>query len=142
MNGHAKRTIDTLRALDFQFDEDASSRGVSVYYHANAPERRVKVFAGISEIAAKKVRNLAGEIAGLSSAGERIPTSIAENARIKRQSERAKKAAEAERLNRQREPFQRRADAEAARRRAAVEAAEQYSRERELRELMAPGSWR
>ena len=95
MNGHAKRTIDTLIALDFQLDEDHSTRNFRTYWHANDPTRRVKVFGSISEVAARKVRNLAGEIAGMSSAGERIPASVAANARIKRQEERAKKDAEA-----------------------------------------------
>ena len=76
MNGNARRTIDTLVALDFRLDDDASRPGVRVYWHPNDPTRRVKVFNGISDIAAKKVRNLASEIAGLSSVGERIPSSV------------------------------------------------------------------
>lgn len=142
MNGHAKQTKSTLEALDFHLDEDASSRGVWVYWHPNDPSRRVKVFAGMSDIAGRKVRNLAGEIAGMSSAGERIPASIGENAKIHRQSERAaaqaKRAAEAA----QREPYQCRADADVAARARAAEIAARERREREIRDLMRPGNGR
>ena len=139
MNGHAKRTIQTLEALDFRLDEESSSRGVRVYFHPIDPERRIKVFAGLSEIAAKKARNLASEIIGMASAGERVPSSLGELARIKRQDEKAKARAVAEREARRREPFQRRADHEAARRADAVREAERIRHEREIRDLMKPG---
>lgn len=139
MNGHAKRTIDTLIALDFQLDEDHSTRNFRTYWHANDPTRLVKVFGSISEVAARKVRNLAGEIAGMSSAGERIPASVAANARIKRQEERAKRDAEAARLNREREEYQRRADADAARRAEAYAEAERLAHRRSIASLMQPG---
>lgn len=89
MNGHAKRTIQTLEALGFERDDDASSRGVNAYRHPNDPDAILKVFSGLSEIAAKKLRNRADQILGMATAGERIPASIGENARIRRAEERA-----------------------------------------------------
>ena len=142
MNGNARRTIDTLVALDFRLDDDASSPGVRVYWHPNDPARRVKVFSGISDIAAKKVRNLASEIAGLSSAGERIPASIGETALIKKENERAKKIIETARANRAREEYQRKADAAKTARAAAQAEAERIARHRRIAALMQPGNGR
>ena len=142
MNGNARRTIDTLVALDFRLDDDASNPGVRVYWHPNDPTRCVKVFSGISDIAAKKVRNLASEIAGLSSAGERIPASIGETARIKKENERAKKIIETARANRAREEYQRKADAAKTARAAAQAEAERIARHRRIAALMQPGNGR
>ncbi len=139
MNGNARRTIDVLRTLDFQLDEDASSRGVRVYWHTNAPDRRIKVFSGISEIAAIKARNLASELAGMSSAGEHVPASIRENARIKRAEAKSKRQAEAARHAAELAPFQQAADERAKRAALArqIEADEQHRRE--VEQLMMPG---
>ena len=139
MNGNARRTIDTLIALDFRLDEDASSRGLHVYWHVNDPTRRVKVFSGISDIAAKKARNLAGEIAGMSTAGEAIPSSIGQIARIKKENERAKKIIEAARVNREREEFQRKADAAKAERERIAREERRAAHYRQIQSLMMPG---
>lgn len=139
MNGHAKRTIQTLEALDFQRDEDASSRGVYVYFHANDPDAKVKVFAGLSEIAAKKIRNRADQIVGLASAGEAIPASIRENARIRRQNERAEERARRERHQRELAPFQAAADRRAAHIRDTQAIARAERHRREIEDLMRPG---
>lgn len=139
MNGNARRTIDVLETLDFQLDEDASSRGVRVYWHTNAPDRRIKVFSGISEIAAIKARNLASEIAGLSAAGEHIPASIRENARIKRTEAKATRRAQSERHNRELEPFQQAADERARRAALARQIEADEQRRREIEQLMMPG---
>lgn len=136
MNGHAKRTIQTLEALDFQLDEDATGRGVRVYWHPNDPDARLKVFSGLSEIAAKKLRNRADQIVGMSTAGERIPASIRENARIRKQVERAEAKARAEREAKEREPFQAMADDRARRVEFERRVNAERRRQRELRELM------
>jgi len=142
-NGHCKRTRQTLEALDFRLDEDLSHRGVWVYWHPNSPDQRVKVFGSLSEIAAKKVRNRADEIVGMSSAGERIPANVRKNARIKRQSARMAEQAKREREAREREPIQRAADHQAELQRIAREQAQQIIQrqrhDRELRDLMSPG---
>lgn len=138
MNGHAKRTIQVLEALDFQRDEDASSRGVYVYTHANDPEARLKVFSGLSEIAAKKIRNRADQIVGLSSAGEAIPASIAATARIRKAEERAKQRADRERHQRQLEPFQAAADRRAVRLREAQRIEQAENHRRSIERLMRP----
>ena len=143
MNGNARRTIDTLIALDFRLDEDASSKGLHVYYHTNDPGRRVKVFSGISDVAAKKARNLAGEIAGMSSVGESIPASIGHVARIKKENDRAKKAIADARVNREREEFQRKADAAKMERERAALEEQKAAYYRKIERLMgAPGGAR
>lgn len=106
MNGHAKRTIDALQALDFRKDEDASHQGVYVYWHPNAPEVKLRVFSGISDVAAAKVRIKAADIAGLSRAGESVPRTVGESARIKRAKARQGRAAAAERAAKELAPFQ------------------------------------
>lgn len=142
MNGHCKRTIETLQVLDFRRDEDACRPGVYVYWHVNAPDQRVRVFSGISEAAARKARIKASDIAGLSSAGESMPRSISETARTKREAERRKKASETERHNREIAPFQVAADKRAARLKEA-ERIERIERERSaIAALMMPGGRR
>ena len=139
MNGHCKRTLDTLHALGFRLDEDRSTREHRIYFHPSAPDRVVKVWNGISDVAARKVRILAADIAGLSSSGEKVPTSIAETARMKRRDARAAKEASRLATEKARAPFQRMADAAASQRRAAMAAACAFDREREIASLMMPG---
>ena len=88
------------------------------------------------------MRNLASEVAGLSSAGERIPASIGETARIKKENERAKKIIETARANRAREEYQRKADAAKTARAAAQAEAERIARHRRIAALMQPGNGR
>ena len=136
MNGHTKRTIQTLEALGFNLDEELSHKGVWVYCHPNAPDMHVKVFSGLSEIAAKKVRNRADQIIGLSHAGERIPESIAENARIKRREERSKRDADAAHRARELAPFQVAADERAARLKQAAAIERQERHDAAIQRLM------
>lgn len=139
MNSHAKRTVQTLEALGFDLDEDASTKGVRVYSHANDPTAKVKVFAGLSEIAAKKIRNRADQIIGLASAGERIPESLREHARIRQAADKAKRETLTRRENAERAKFQDAADRDAATREH-EKLVEQREREvRNLRNLMMPG---
>lgn len=138
-NGHAKRTIQTLEALGFERDDDASSRGVNAYRHPNTPDAVLKVFSGLSEIAAKKLRNRADQILGMASAGERIPASIGENARIRRAEERAAASAKATRDTKAREEYQRAADQRAEERDACRRLERLDAGQRAIRDLMRPG---
>lgn len=142
MNGHAKRTIECLLALGFNHDDEASRTGVYVYRHPNAPDQVLRVFSGISEMAAKKVRIKAADLAGMSSAGEAAPKSVAMNARIKRQEQGRKKAAEVERHNRELAPFQAQADERARRLREADAIERQERHRRDMASLMMPGRGR
>lgn len=139
MNGHAKRTIQTLEALGFERDDDASSRGVNAYRHPNDPDAVLKVFSGLSEIAAKKLRNRADRILGMATAGERIPASIGENARIRRAEERAAASAKATRETKAREEYQRAADQRAEEREKRRRMARRDAEQRAMRDLMGHG---
>ena len=137
INGHAKRTIQALEGLGFEFVR--YYEGKREYVHPNAPDRPIRVHGGISEVAAKHLRNAASEIAGYSTAGERIPTNLKANARVKRQSAKAKELARIEREAKEREPFERAAEERKARMEESQRIVVAQRRMREIAELMQPG---
>ena len=137
INGHAKRTIQVLEGLGFEYVR--FYEGKREYVHANAPDRPIRVPAGISEVAAKKLRNAASEIAGYSVAGERIPTHIRATARIKRQQAKLAEQARLEREAKAREPFERAAADRRARIDEEVRVNRADARRQEILDLMRPG---
>lgn len=137
INGHAKRTIEVLEGLGFEFE--GYHEGKRTYRHPIAPDKPIRVHGGISEVAARKLRNAATEIAGYGIAGERIPASIKDNARVKRQDAKAKDRARVEREARDREPFERAATERKARIEDSQRLAAADRRRREIEALMRPG---
>ena len=137
MNGNAKRLINTLEGLGFTLD--GFDNGKRVYRHPNAPDKVLKVYGGIDDRTARKLGNAGAEIAGYSIAGESIPASISETARVKRQQSRAKAAAESERRTRELAPFQAAADRRAERLRESALIVKSDRRRREILDLMRPG---
>ena len=135
MNGHAKRAIKMLEALDFRIDDERSIKGERYYWHPNQPDQRLKVYAGLSEAASKAIQQKANKIADTGWSGPAIPTSVKERARIKKQDTKRREAAERE-----------------ARRKRAEAAEERYQRNqrlraaddrmREIQSLMQPGGRR
>lgn len=135
MNGHAKRAIKMLEALDFRIDEERTSKGERYYWHPNQPDQSVKVYAGLSEAASKAIQQKANRIADTGWPGPAIPTSVKERARVKKQDAKRHEAAERE-----------------ARRKRAEVAEERYKRNqrlraaddrmREIQSLMQPGAGR
>lgn len=93
MNGHAKRAIKMLEALDFRVDTERSSKGEKYYWHPNDPSQRVKVFAGFSEAASKAVQAKANKVADTGWSGPAMPKSIKDTARIKRSDAKRKREA-------------------------------------------------
>lgn len=132
-NNRVKRLIRDVEGLGFNYDHDASSprNGRRVYRHPNAPDEVVRVQDAMSDSGVTMVWRKAQQIAGLSTTGS-APSSIRERARVKRASEKERRAAEA----RAREERAQKADAAAAERQR-IRDLEQ--REREMRELMNPG---
>lgn len=135
MNGHAKRAIKMLEALDFRVDGERSSKGEKYYWHPNQPDQSVKVYAGLSEAASKAVQQKANKIADTGWSGPAMPSSIKERARVKKQDEQRQKNAELE----ARRERARRAEAE-YNRREKVRLADR--RVREISSLMQPGGRR
>lgn len=142
MNGHARRCKQTVEALGFNFDADASIHGKLVYRHPAAPEQCVKIWGQMAELAARAVMDKARQIAGL--AGATAPThgSIRERARIRKQGERQRDAERAARAAREREPFQVAADERARRLALSNEIAQRDRARRDIESLMKPGGGR
>ncbi len=137
INGHAKRTIQVLEGLGYEFAR--FHEGKREYIHPNAPDKPIRVHGGISEVAAKRLRNAATEVAGYGVAGERIPASIKDNARVKRQNAKAEERGRLEREARDREPFERAAADRRARMDEAIRIEAALRRRRDIEELMMPG---
>ena len=132
MNGHAKRAIKMLEALDFRLDNERSRKGEYYYWHPNQPEQRVKVFAGLTEGASKAIQRKANTIAETGWTGPKTPTSIRARARITRVM--AKRERDSDKRARNKREAQ--AEAEHQQREQLIEAT---SHQREIEELMQPG---
>ena len=134
LNHHAKELRNLLEALDFRYDEKESQRrGCGSYYHHHAdPDQYIKVFGRITPMAARTAMDKARQIAGLSAVGKPASAAIKENARIKRElakEKRAKDVAEREA----------RANAAGERRAEIAREIERANHDREIRGLMNPG---
>ena len=67
MKQSVKRALDSLRALGFHGEPHAYKANTSSHWHANEPETRLTVWAGMSDAAASKVVAHAEAIVGLAS---------------------------------------------------------------------------
>lgn len=134
LNHHAKELRDTLEALDFRLDERESQRrgGGHYYHHAAAPEQYLKVFGGISPLAARTAMDKARQIAGLASVGKPASSQLRDIAREKRENAKARQARE--QLERER-----RADAAGLLRKAERERRERATELGSIAQLMRPG---
>lgn len=140
MNGHARRTIDVLEGLGFEYVR--YYEGKREYVHPNDPTKPIRIPGGISDMAARRLRNLASEVAGYSAAGERTPGSVRDNAKIKRLAAKERSAAKEAAEARARAPFERAAEDRAARLATEREVNRSEARRREMVDLMMPGSGR
>ncbi|EOM78053.1 hypothetical protein DW322_11210 [Rhodococcus rhodnii] len=127
-----KRVIDTLNALDFRRDDDASRPGKTVYWHPNSPDERLNIFHGATEPACISLICKAQKIADTGWTGPAMPRTIGERNAIRRNEQRRHRerdiTAHAER------------GARAERRYQSWRAIEtEERRQRELRQLMMPG---
>ena len=139
MNGHAKRAKETIEALGFTYDSDASKYGKSVYRHVNSPEEVVKVWGGMAEGAARAATEKAKQIAGLSTAGPKTTATLREVARIKRQDAKAKKLVQEAREARERAEIEAALLAKKAERERAALLRERERETSAVASLMQPG---
>ncbi len=131
MNGHCRRAHETLVALGWELAH-VGADGKRTYTHANAPDERLKLWAGMTEQASRAVLDKARQIAGLSCVGAKSPATVRERARIRQAEATQRRAAEAARADRERAPYQRALDAAHAEEKA-------WRKSRGLQSLMMPG---
>ena len=139
MNGHARRCLDAIKELGFEFDETITKRhanGKSYYTHTNAPDQALSVYGKMNEMVARVVVDRARQIAGLSTVGAKRNTQAIKDRR------RSNLLAKKEREARDREELDRRAD-EIGEQRRRMEALVRSERDRKiLADLMRPGNGR
>lgn len=130
MNGHARRTVETVLTLGFT-EGLKDLAGKRVFTHPNQPDTKIKIWSGISEGAARTTVDRARLIAGLSTIGL-PPVHERERARMKRRDDRAQREAE-------QRAAEARAVAAGARRAQRARAFAEDCRAREIAALMQPG---
>ena len=139
MNGHARRCMDAINELGFEFDDAITQRhanGKSYYTHANAPDQALSVYGKMNEMVARIVVDRARQIAGLSTVGAKRDTSAIKDRR------RVETLTKKEREARAREEMERRAD-ELGEQRARLDELVRRERDRKvLADLMRPGNGR
>ena len=146
MNGHAKRCQETIIALGFVRDDEATERranGKTYYTHPLAPTEPLSIYGRMSEQTCRVVADRARQIAGLDVTGAKRRSSVVKE----RQQGLRRKRLEQE--ARERADYERRCEEAAvgvalrkAQREQTERLAREAARERELRELMMPGGAR
>lgn len=139
MNKHYRHAQQTIEALGFTIDYDASTREKRVYRHTNSPDEPLRLFVKMTPNAAKTLIEKARQIAGLSTSGKTTTGELRQVAKTKRQLDRARKMAQAAAEEKARARYQAVADAKAAR----IAYEREYERKRAdeaaIRSLMMPG---
>ena len=136
MNGHARRCMDAIKELGFEFDDYITNRhanGKSYFTHANAPDQPLSVYGKMNEMVARVVVDRARQIAGLGTVGAKRNTQAIKDRR------RSEMLTKKEREARVRDETERRAD-EIGEQRRRMEAIVRSERDRKiLDDLMRPG---